>query len=271
MEQHEGQGPIFRDGEAYERFMGQWSRLVGRQFLVWLSPAPGGHWLDVGCGTGAFTQVILDYGSPTALVAVDPAEAQLDFARHCFANQQVQFRVADALDLPFPDHEFNVAVSALVLNFVHDQRRMVSEMRRVVRPGGIVGLYVWDFAGRQAVAQHIAAAIGARDAVAAQRAAAGQQFETTRSEYMVALLEEVGGFARIDSRAIEITVRFENFTDYWSANTGFASPVGQFVATLSGEDREAFMADVGQRVPLLADGSIAYVAAANAVKGVVAA
>ena len=69
----------FDDGAAYERFMGRWSRAVGSAFLNWLAPPAGAHWLDVGCGTGAFTELVLDTCSPAAVSAVDPAKAQIDY------------------------------------------------------------------------------------------------------------------------------------------------------------------------------------------------
>jgi ubiquinone/menaquinone biosynthesis C-methylase UbiE len=261
-------GPIWKNGEAYENFMGQWSRAVGKTFLEWLRPPNDARWLEVGCGTGAFTQVILDHGAPGEVVGIDPAEAQLAFAEQKVSGANIVFRCGDALELPFADHDFDIAVSALVLNFVPDQEKMVSEMTRVVRPSGEVALYVWDFADRKPVAQHIAAAIAARDSEAAKRAASGQQFQTTSPEYLRRLFED-GGLVDTETRTIEIDVRFRDFDDYWSANTEFASPVGQYVSGLSADDREKFIAEVKRLLPLSADGSIEYVARANAVRGIV--
>lgn len=264
----DGQGPIWKNEEAYENFMGQWSRVVGKQFLEWLQPPKSARWLEVGCGTGAFTQVILDQGAPGEVIGIDPAETHLAYAKQKVAGANVVFRSGDALELPFADHAFDIAVSALVLNFVPDQDKMISEMKRVVRPSGTVALYVWDFAGRKPVAQHIAAAIAARDQAAAQRVGSGQQFQTTRREYLLKLLE-IGGLVEVDTHPIEIDVRFEDFDAYWSANTGFASPVGQYVGGLSAGQREKFIAEVKQRLPVSDDGSIKYVAKANAVRGLV--
>ena len=106
----------------------------------------GARWLDVGCGTGIFTELVLDTCSPAAVFAVDPAEAQIDHACRQPVAQRANFRVADALALPFPDATFDVVASALVINFIPDRPRALSEMRRVARAGGIVAGYVWDFA-----------------------------------------------------------------------------------------------------------------------------
>src|SRR6478609_9935717 len=93
----------FDHGEAYERFMGRWSRAVGVVFLDWLAPIAGARWLDVGCGTGVFTQLILDTCAPSAVVAVDPMPSQLDHARLQPVAQRAEFQLADAQSLPFPD------------------------------------------------------------------------------------------------------------------------------------------------------------------------
>src|ERR1035437_10386376 len=109
--------PIFNDANAYQAFMGRWSHAVGAAFLNWLAPPKGASWLDVGCGTGVFTELVLDTCSPAAVVAVDPAAAQIDYARKQSVAQRADFRVADAQALPFPDRTFDVVASALVINF----------------------------------------------------------------------------------------------------------------------------------------------------------
>src|SRR6476660_3211146 len=104
----------FNDGAAYERYMGKWSRLAGEVFLDWLAPAPGLRWLDVGCGSGAFTETIVERCAPSAVQGIDPSEAQLEFARTRPIEHVAQFRQGDAMAQPFPDGTFDVAVMALV-------------------------------------------------------------------------------------------------------------------------------------------------------------
>ena len=139
-------GHSFDDGEAYEQFMGRWSRELGKAFLAWLQPPEGAHWLDVGCGTGIFTELISDTCAPASVIAVDPSESQIARARKRVARTKAEFRLADAQELPFPDESFDVVASALVMNFVPDKTRAMSEMRRVARPGGLIAACVWDFA-----------------------------------------------------------------------------------------------------------------------------
>ncbi len=132
-------------GESYERYIGRWSRLVARVFLDWLAVPPNRQWIDVGCGTGTLSQMILDTTSPDAVKGIDQSEDYLAFARQ--HHPRASFEVGDAQNLPVDPAAYDAAVSGLVLNFVPEPLHMVAEMARVVRPGGIVALYVWDYAG----------------------------------------------------------------------------------------------------------------------------
>jgi len=134
----------YDDGVAYERMMGTWSQAAGQIFLDWLAPSHGLRWIDVGCGSGAFTELLVKRCAPKMVEAVDPSEAQLSFARGRSLGQIATFRAADALALPFLDESFDAAIMALVIFFVPDPAAGVAEMARVVHPGGTVAAYVWD-------------------------------------------------------------------------------------------------------------------------------
>ena len=140
-------GQIFSDGKVYERMMGRWSKLVGRIFLDWLAPPKGLHWIEVGCGNGAFTEELIAHCAPRAVDAIDPSEGQLTFARTRPSAKLARFRQADAQALPFADKSFDAAAMALVITFVPDPAKAVAEMARVVRPGGLIATYMWDIAG----------------------------------------------------------------------------------------------------------------------------
>lgn len=137
----------FDDGAAYERFMGKWSQLAGETFLDWLAPQPGLRWLDVGCGNGAFTEMLVERCAPVSVQGIDPSEGQLAFARTRPASRVAQFRQGDAMVQPFPDDTFDAAVMPLVIFFVPDPAKGVAEMVRVVCPGGTVTAYAWDMFG----------------------------------------------------------------------------------------------------------------------------
>ena len=111
----------FDDGAAYERMMGRWSRLAGKIFLDWLGPRSGLRWIDVGCGNGVFSELLVESCAPTAILGIDPAEAQLTLARTRPAARMAEFRRGDAMALPCPDNSFDAAVMALVIFFVPDQ------------------------------------------------------------------------------------------------------------------------------------------------------
>lgn len=134
----------FDDGAVYERMMGRWSGLAGRAFIDWLSPAPNLRWVDIGCGNGAFTQLLVERCAPMTVEGVDPSEGQLAFARERLATPVAKFRRGDAMALPFADGTFDAAVMALVVFFIPDPARGVAEMARVVRPGGLAAAYIWD-------------------------------------------------------------------------------------------------------------------------------
>src|ERR1700686_5807761 len=137
----------FNDGAAYERYMGKWSQLAGEIFLDWLAPKPGLRWLDVGCGNGAFTEMLVERRAPASVLGIDPSEGQLAFARKRPVSRVAQFRQGDAMQLPFPDDTFDAAVMPLVIFFVPDLAKGIAEMARVVCPGGSVTAYAWDMSG----------------------------------------------------------------------------------------------------------------------------
>jgi SAM-dependent methyltransferase len=125
----------FEDGAAYERMMGAWSRTTGGVFLDWLAPSPGLRWVDIGCGSGAFSELLVERCMPTEVQGVDPSEGQLAFAQTRPAARLAQFRQGDAMALPFRNGSFDAAVMALVIFFVPEPAKGVGEMVRVVTPG----------------------------------------------------------------------------------------------------------------------------------------
>src|SRR6187401_3365268 len=134
-------------GDAYEAYMGRWSRPLARGFVEWLQPKPSADWLEVGCGTGALTSTICDLCAPASIVASDPSEPFIEHARKNLPDPRVSFVVAGADALPRRDEGFEVAVAGLVLNFLPNPEAVVASIRERMRSGGILAAYVWDYAG----------------------------------------------------------------------------------------------------------------------------
>ena len=139
---------VWTGGDAYERYVGRWGRLVARHSCPGWASRRALKWLDVGCGTGALTATIVELAEPAAVLGVDPSEAFLAHARDMLGGPRVSFQVGDAEALPAPDGSYDVVVAGLVLNFVPDARAALAEWRRVTRAGGAIGGYVWDYAGQ---------------------------------------------------------------------------------------------------------------------------
>src|SRR5262249_25691190 len=118
----------FQDGDAYDRGMSPWSQLAGQLFLEWFAPPAGLRWLDVGCGTGAFTELIIQSCAPVETQGVDPNESQLAVARVRSGARGAVFAPGDAMALPFDSGRFDAAVMALVVYFVPDPAKGVAEM-----------------------------------------------------------------------------------------------------------------------------------------------
>ncbi len=134
----------FEDGAAYERMMGSWSRLAGEVFIDWLAPRPGLRWIDVGCGNGASTELLVERCAPAEVQGIDPSEGQLAFARTRPAARMAKFGQGNAMAIPFAENTFDAAIMGLAIFFVRDPAKGVAEMVRVVCPGGMVATYAWD-------------------------------------------------------------------------------------------------------------------------------
>lgn len=254
------------DGEAYERFMGRWSREVGRAFLRWLSVAPGKRWLDVGCGTGEFSRAIVESMSPDAVTAVDQAEPYVGYARKK-SGEGIDFRVGDAQSLSFEGGSFDATVSGLVLNFLPDPGQGVAEMGRVTRDGGVLGAYVWDYAEGMELLRHFWDAAAEADP-AGRQADEGRLFAGVCNPGSLRRLFTDAGAGAVETRAIEVEMVFEDFDSLWSPFFGGQGPSGTYVLSLDPRGRAKLQERLRARVPAGPDGSIRMTSRAWAVKGV---
>ena len=252
---------VFDDGATYDRYMGRWSRIVGDVFLDWLAPGRGLRWLDVGCGNGAFTEMLFERCAPAAIDGVDPSEAQLAFARAQPAAKLAKFHQGDAMALPFPDDAFDAAVMPLVIFFVPDPAKGVAEMARVVRAGGIVAAYGWDLTGGgfpYTALQQEMRELGVTHGMPPSPEAA-----------RLDVLQELwsgAGLHSIETRAIEVERTFDDFEDWWT--TVLTGPsVSAKLAAMAPDVRAALKERMRAHHPADASGRVTYGARANAVKG----
>ena len=251
----------FEDGAAYERMMGVWSRIAGGIFLDWIAPRVGLRWADIGCGSGAFSELLVERCAPAEVQGIDPSEAQLAFARTRPAARLAQFRQGDAMALPFPADSFDAAVMALVIFFVPEPAKGVAEMVRVVAPGGTIAAYAWDMLGAGYPGEAIRAELrefGLNPPLPPSVGAS--RIDTLRALWTGAGLDE------IETREITVQRSFADFDEFW-AITSLAAAIGSLVAAMPTADVERLKARVRERLPPDAAGHITYTARANAIKG----
>jgi SAM-dependent methyltransferase len=258
-------GDAWAAGEAYEAYMGRWSRALAREFLTWLAPKPGAHWLDVGCGTGALTAAICECCAPASVLACDPSESFVVHARSQIADARVSFATAGAHELPAREGGFDWIVSSLVMNFVPEPERAVRAMRARLRPGGVVAACVWDYAEGMEFLRHFWDEVVAADPAAAAQDE-GRRFPLCRPEALTGLFR-AAGLGRVESGAMGIPTEFASFDDYWSPFLGGTGPAPAYVAALDPPRREALRARLAQRLGARAGGPIRLRARAWAVRG----
>ncbi|ONI90382.1 SAM-dependent methyltransferase [Actinosynnema sp. ALI-1.44] len=255
---------VWAVGNSYENYVGRWSRSVAREFVKWLAVSAGGRWLDVGCGTGALSAVVLATAEPAEVVGVDPSEGFLATART--ANPRAEFRLGDAAALPVASGEFGAVVSGLALNFMPDAARAAAEFARAAAPSGVVAAYVWDYAAGMEMMRYCwDAAVDLDPAVA--DVDEGRRFPICQPDALTRLWTGAG-LRDVTTRAIDVPTVFENFDDYWTPFLGGQGAAPGYVMSLSGDHRDALRESLRTRLPVEADGSIRLTARAWAVRGV---
>jgi ubiquinone/menaquinone biosynthesis C-methylase UbiE len=251
----------FDDGAAYEQMMGIWSRSAGEIFLDWLAPPSGLRWIDVGCGSGAFTQLLLERCAPADVQGIDPSAGQLAFARSRSTSGVAEFHEGDAMALPFPADRFDAAVMALVLVFVPDPAKGIAEMVRVVRPGGTVATYMWDMLGGGFPLDPVLVEMRAMGLAPLRP----PRMDASRMEALRGLWTGAG-LEAVETRVIAVQRTFTNFDDFWT--TKLKSPaIASVVAAMAAGDIETLKSRVRAALPADAEGRIACGARAHAIKG----
>lgn len=249
-------------GDAYEAYMGRWSRPVAAAFLDWLDPGAGLDWLDIGCGTGALTATILERRDPRSLAAVDPSEGFVAYAADRIRDRRLTVQTGDGAALPFDRGRFDVAVSGLVLNFIPDRAAALAEFARVLKPGGLLGVYVWDYpGGGMGMIDAFWEAAQALDPAAAELNES-RRFPDCTADGLAGLCA-AAGLDGAEIAAIDRPSVFADFDDFWTPFTLGAGPAPGYCMSLDEDRRAALRAALAQR---LGDGTIRLPARAWAVR-----
>jgi len=237
----------WRAGQNYEHYMGRWSRQIAVGFIDWLQPPQNADWLDIGCGTGALSQTILDLAKPKSLTGIDPSDGFVRHSSRTIDDTRAGFKIGGAEEIPLDANSVDVVASALVLNFVPDKSKAFVEMRRVLRPGGMISFYVWDYPG---------GGMGFIDAF--WKAAAeldgnakeldeGQRFPFCTPEGLQQLCQ-AAGFEAAQITPLEVETAFPTFEDFWQPFTLGAGPAPGYNLSLSEEARSELKAELKSRL-----------------------
>jgi SAM-dependent methyltransferase len=255
-------------GNAYEQYIGRWSRQIAPVFLSWLNIPAGRRWLDVGCGTGALCAAVIDRCSPGSVVGVEPSDGFLRTAKENLAGR-VALHQGSATSIPLEEASVDVVVSGLVLNFVQDPRAAVLEMARVTSDDGTIAAYLWDYAGgMQAIRFFWDAAVELNPDAA--KLDEGVRFPLCRPEALETLFAKAG-LGRVEVKAIDVPTPFASFDDYWQPFLGGQGPAPSYAMSLDDAARERLRDRIRERIPTTPDGGISLTARAWAVRGSVTA
>lgn len=244
-------------GEAYDRFMGRYSQPLARELADWLDLSPGQRAIDVGCGPGALTGVLVESLGADHVAAVDPSGPFVEACRSRFPG--VDVRQGGAESLSFDDGTFDVAAACLVVHFMSDPVRGVTEMARVTRGDGWVGATVWDLAGSRAPMAPLWDAV----AEVAPEHPDESDFQGGSRGSLLAIMEGAG-LRAVEVVELAVTVTHPSFEEWWEPYLHGVGPAGEAIAVLGDERRTEVEALLRRN---LGDGPFDLTAVAWAARG----
>lgn len=238
----EGARSFQQPGEVYDLFMGRYSQALAPEFATAAGVGAGASALDVGCGPGALTSVLVERLGAAAVTAVDPSEP---FVVSCRARHPgVDVRVGRAEDLPVDDSAHDVALAQLVLHFTSDPAAAASEMARAVRPGGTVGACVWDFSGGMEMLRLY------WDAALAVDPEAPDEARTLRfgRPGEIAELFDAAGLADVEESTLTVASTYRDVDELWSGFLAGIGPAGTHCLSLPEDARAGLREEVERRL-----------------------
>jgi SAM-dependent methyltransferase len=251
-------------GADYDQWMGRWSRLLAGEFLRWLDLSGGLQWIDICCGSGVVTEAIVEHCQPACVTGIDASPEQIEFARHRRAQPNVTFQTGDAMELPFADSSFDVAVCGLGLNYIPNPARGLREFRRVVRPEGTIAAYVWDYSEGTRFLREFWDAAAAVDSEAVNFDQA-HRFPMCTPEGLRALFAQAG-LQDSTVHALNVVTRFKNFDDYWQPLLTGQGSAPNYLATRDPLCKNSIRERVRTALPASVEGEIELPARAWAVR-----
>jgi ubiquinone/menaquinone biosynthesis C-methylase UbiE len=228
--------------EAYDRFMGRYSRLLSPQLADLAGVATGQRVVDVGCGPGVLTGELVERVGAANVAAVDPSEPFVAAARDRHPGVDVRLAAAEAL--PFPDDGFDAALAQLVVHFMRDPVVGVREMARVTRSGGIVAASVWDFAGDRAPLSLFWTVAHELDPTVIDESS----LNGAREGHLVGLFRDAG-LDDVEQAELSLTLEHASFDEWWAPYLGGVGPAGGYVATLDADHRDVLRERLRTRLP----------------------
>ena len=239
--------------------------MVALLFLDWLDNPADRTWIDIGCGSGGLTHQIAVRCSPSKLLGIDFSGGFVESAKTQVPS--ADFSVESAAELELPDRSMDLAVSGLVLNFVPDSGKVISEMARIVRPGGTVASYVWDYAGHMQIMRYFFDSALEIDK-GASSLDDGVNAPICRPQSLTDAFN-AAGLVDVETTAIDIPTPFVDFDDYWSPFLGGTGSAPRYCMSLDESTRDRIKTSIQAKLPTGPDGEILLAARAWAVKGTV--
>jgi trans-aconitate methyltransferase len=254
---------LWGTADTYEGYMGRWSRKVAPLFVNWLDAPQEKRWADIGCGTGILSLQISRQCKASHLVGIDTSAAYITQAAKSVPG--AEFREGDATNVDLPDDALDYAVSGLVLNFIPDKVKALSEMVRIVRPGGVVGLYVWDYAGQMQIMRYFLDAARLIDP-SSSTYDDGINAPICRPKPLLDAFI-AAGLSDSETTAIDIPAAFVDFQDYWAPFLAGTGSAPKYCMSLDEDTRNKIRDAVRDKLPTGPDGEILLAVRAWAVKG----
>ncbi len=251
-------------GDPYEYFMGRWSKLMAPEFLDWLNLPSQLTWLEIGCGTGALSEVIMQYCEPSHLISIDPSEGFIAKAKERLQNKG-EFLIGDVADIPFDDDKFDIIASGLALNFFPNLASALAEMKRVSKPNATIAAYVWDYSGRINLLRYFWDAVILVDSQSGDLDE-GVRFPICNENNLENAFQQAGLF-EIEVTTLDIITQFKDFEDYWNPFLGGEGPAPSYLASLPEKIKDELREKVYDNLPVEPDGSIKLLGRAIAIKG----